>query len=73
MIPFEYVIWTADECAGYLRESKEYFLRTTRHMGGFPNPVSVGNKRPRWRAQDIAEWLLSKNKTAPLRRHEQVS
>lgn len=76
MIPFEYVIWTADECADYLRESKERFLRNTRHMGGFPAPVSVANKRPRWRAQEVTDWLLAGkpgNRPTPLRQQKLVA
>lgn len=64
MIPFEYIIWTADECAEYLRESKEYFLRTTRHITGFPKPLGVGNKRPRWRAKEVTEWYVGQKVSA---------
>lgn len=58
MIPFELVIWNADEVAEYLRLSKPYFLRTTRYAPGFPPPITGDHQRPRWRAKAVAEWAL---------------
>lgn len=55
-IPFEYVIWDAEEAAEYFRLSKEYFLRKKRNEPGFPAPVSDDNEKPRWRALDIARY-----------------
>lgn len=58
MIPFEYLIWDAEDCAQYFRQSKEHFLRHTRHSEGFPSPVSRDDQRPRWRAKSVAEWAV---------------
>lgn len=58
MIPFEFVIWDAQETADYLKESKEYFLRTTRYSEGFPAPISEDNKRPKWSALEVKNWVF---------------
>lgn len=57
MIPFEYQLWDADECATYFGQSKEYFLRTTRHAKDFPAPLEM-SKQPRWRALAVAQWAI---------------
>ena len=54
--PFEFVIWSAEECAEYLRESKDYFLSHTRHKEGFPSEIP--GKPKRWRAASVAAWAL---------------
>lgn len=49
MIPVEYVIWNAQECADHLRQKKPEFLRTTRHRPDFPRELQ---NRPRhWRGE----------------------
>lgn len=56
MIPVEYVIWNAQECADHLRQKKPEFLRTTRHRPDFPRELQ---NRPRhWQALAVMEWAL---------------
>ena len=55
-VPFDLQVWTAEECADYLRESKAYFLQTTRYKEGFP-PEIPGKPR-RWRALAVTQWAL---------------
>lgn len=56
MTPFEYQVWDAQECASYLKESREYFLQHTRHKEGFP--AEIPGKPKRWRAWAVAQWAL---------------
>jgi hypothetical protein len=58
MVPFEFLLWDAQDCADYFKLSKEYFLRNTRHSEGFPKPVSKDNEKPRWRAKAVAAWAV---------------
>lgn len=57
-VPFEYVIWDAQECADYLGISKSRFLRYRRYNEGFPKMVTKEDERPRWRAADVVAWRL---------------
>lgn len=58
-VPFDRVIWDADDAATYLKQSKAHFLRVTRHSEGFPAPVpaSVGG-HPKWQAVAVTNWAL---------------
>jgi predicted DNA-binding transcriptional regulator AlpA len=67
MIPFDYMLWDADECARYFGISKDYFLRKKRNQPGFPKPVSEDNEQPRWSAKSVAEWALNWKFTQNLR------
>lgn len=67
MIPFDYLIWDADDCAAYFKMSKDYFLRKKRNQPGFPNPVSDDNEQPRWAAKSVAEWAVKTQFTRDLR------
>lgn len=58
MVPFEYVIWDADDCAAYFKISKDKFLRHKRHQQGFPKPVTEDEEQPRWRAVSVAAWAV---------------
>jgi len=58
VIPFEFVIWDADECAEYLKVSKDRFLKSIRHRKGFPSPVTSDHEHPRWRAIYVAKWRV---------------
>lgn len=55
-VPFEFQLWDAAACAVYFGQSKEYFLRTTRHAKDFPAPVEMSaGGQPRWRALAVAQ------------------
>jgi hypothetical protein len=55
-VPFDLVIWTAQECADYLKQSRQEFLRITRHRPDFPRELQ---NRPRhWQAAAVAKWAL---------------
>lgn len=58
MVPFEFLLWSADDCASYFGISKDYFLRKKRNQPGFPNPVSEDNEQPRWSAKSVAAWAV---------------
>lgn len=69
MIPFDRVIWSAEECAAYLGVSKIHFLNALQYADGFPKPLppltySAGSKRrqmaSRWQAQAVSDWALGK-------------
>jgi hypothetical protein len=56
-VPFERVIWNAQQCADYLGQSRQEFLRVTRHRPDFPRELQ---NRPRhWHALAVTEWALS--------------
>jgi len=56
-VPFELVIWTAAECAAYLREEKSTFLKHTQFLEGFPARCPRPGQ-PRWPAKAVCEWAL---------------
>lgn len=56
-VPFEYRLWDAGACSDHFGQSKEYFLRHTRHLEGFPAPVKMSEGgQPRWRALAVGQW-----------------
>ena len=56
-IPFEWVIWGAQECADHLKQSRQEFLRITRHRPDFPKELQ---NRPRhWQALEVCKWALT--------------
>lgn len=56
-IPFDRVIWNAQDCADYFKQSRQEFLRLTRHMPDFPKELPT---RPRhWRALEVSNWALT--------------
>lgn len=58
-VPFERVIWNADQCAEYLGESRAHFLRVTRYTQGFPVEIpGCQGKHPKWRAIQVSNWAL---------------
>ena len=58
-VPFEYALWDAQACADYFGQSKEYFLRTTRHEISFPPTTKMSESgQPRWRALSVAQWAV---------------
>jgi hypothetical protein len=56
------MIWTAKECAEYLKFAPKYFRSTVRYWAGFPQPLdwSIGG-RPKWSAQAVKDWALRQN------------
>lgn len=55
-VPFDLVIWNAQQCADYLGQSRQEFLRITRHKDSFP--PELANRPRHWRACRVAEWAL---------------
>lgn len=55
-IPFDRVIWTAQECADYLGTTEAEFLRSMVSAEGFP--AELLNAPGRWLAKAVAEWAL---------------
>lgn len=55
-IPFDLVIWDAQQCADYLGQSRQEFLRTTRHKADFP--PELANRPRHWRACRVTGWAL---------------
>jgi hypothetical protein len=59
--PFEFVIWSAQECADYLHQKRPDFLRSTRHAPSFPKELPT---RPRhWQAMAVVQWALGNELT----------
>lgn len=55
-VPFDRIIWNAQQCADYLGQSRQEFLRITRHRPDFPRELQ---NRPRhWQALAVTEWAL---------------
>lgn len=57
MIPFDRVIWNAQDCADYFKETRQEFLRTRRHMKDFPKEVPARERH--WRALEVTNWALT--------------
>ena len=57
-VPFEKVIFSAQEAADYLDVSKTYLCQKLQHRVGFPRPIRFEEKRgkPKWFAADLAKW-----------------
>ncbi|OGT57499.1 MAG: hypothetical protein A3E01_08145 [Gammaproteobacteria bacterium RIFCSPHIGHO2_12_FULL_63_22] len=56
-IPFERVIWDADQCAEYLGLSYSQFIKRTQYLEGFPPRCPIPG-HPRWPANAVTEWVL---------------
>lgn len=61
-VPFDRVIWGADECAEYLGIAKTSFLKRTQWRDGFPARLAL-HGQPRWQALAVTEWALSGKST----------
>lgn len=58
-IPIEYRVWDGDAAADYLGQSKDLFLRTTRHLKDFPPVLKMcEGRQPRWSAKAVIAWAL---------------
>ena len=58
-VPFDRIVWGAQQCADYLGYSRAEFLRTIRHQEGFP--PELANLPRRWQAMAVTEWALAGN------------
>lgn len=58
-VPFDRQLWSAQECADYLKQSKYEFLRRTRFRNDFPSELE--NVRLRWHAASVVAWKPSTN------------
>lgn len=55
-VPFDKLLWDAQDCADYFKESRQEFLRTRRHKAGFPPELE--NCPRRWSAAAVTAWAL---------------
>lgn len=62
-IPFDRVIWSAQQCADYLGQSHSRFLKKTQYRPGFPDRCPLPGQ-PRWRAQAVTAWALGESDEA---------
>lgn len=56
-IPFDQVIWDAEECAAFLRLSYSTFIKRTQYLDGFPARCPIPGQ-PRWPAMRVTQWAL---------------
>lgn len=71
-IPFDRVIWSAQQCADYLGHSYSQFTKRTQYAEGFPKRCPIPGY-PRWRAQAVTAWALGESNTFdPPRPHEET-
>ena len=56
-VPFDRLIWDAQDCADYFKESRQEFLRTRRHKEGFP--AEIPGRDRLWRAVEVSNWALT--------------
>lgn len=66
-VPFDRVIWSGQDCAGYLGQSYSTFMKRTQYIEGFPARCPIPGQ-PRWPAKAVTEWALG-----PRTNHEQAS
>ena len=63
-VPFDRVIWDAEDCANYLKVEKMTFLKRTQYAEGFPDRLPIPGK-PRWRAAAVTQWALGESRQYP--------
>lgn len=67
-IPFDRMIWSGQECAGYLGQSYYTFMRKTRFLPGFPSESPTVARR--WQAKAVMEWKPdNRSRSTSLYRH----
>lgn len=67
-VPFDRQIWSAQDCADYLGQSRKDFLRKTRFLPDFPSELSSLPRR--WPAKAITEWKPDgRSRSVSLYRH----
>lgn len=54
-IPLPFLIWDAQQCADYLGQGKDNFLKRTQYKPGFPGRCPKPGA-PRWRAVEVMAW-----------------
>jgi hypothetical protein len=60
-VPFDRVIWNAQDCADYFKRPRAQFLRSIRWKNGFPKELP---ELPlHWRAVEVTNWALTGNPT----------
>lgn len=57
-VPFEFVIWDANQCAKYLGQEYSTFIKRTQYLRDFPSRCPVPGQ-PRWQAKSVAQWALT--------------
>lgn len=60
-IPIDVALWSAADCAAYLRISESSFYQRVAPLPGFPQAIRIpradGHKgHPRWKAREVIEW-----------------
>lgn len=59
-VPFDKLLWSADDCAEYLRMDKKTFVQYYAPHPNFPKRIHLeraeGKGKILWRAQEIVEW-----------------
>lgn len=63
MIPFDRLVWDAQDCADYLKQEKSTFLKRTQYAAGFPAKLDIPGQ-PRWSAKAVADWALGVREAA---------
>jgi len=59
----DYELWSAKDCAAYLKLSYTTFLSRTQWTVGFPARCPVPGQ-PRWRARDVQRWAVGEREAA---------
>ena len=63
-IPFDRRIWTAKQVSEYLEQHYDTFMKKTRYLPGFPDPLEAFRTgQPRWAARDVSAWALGESRT----------
>lgn len=61
-VPFDKTLWSADDCAEYLRMDKKTFQQYYACHPHFPKRIhlerSEGRGKTLWRAQEIVDWAV---------------
>jgi hypothetical protein len=56
-VPFDRVIWNAEQCAEYLGQKYSTFIKRTQYLPEFPARCPIPGQ-PRWPAQAVTDWAL---------------
>ncbi|UOF80945.1 hypothetical protein [Caudoviricetes sp.] len=56
-------LWTAKECAEWLKQSYSHFIQKTQYLDGFPKRCPIPG-HPRWVAQDVIDWATGYREAA---------
>ena len=65
-VPLDKRLWSADDCAQYLRMEKKTFQQYYAPHPNFPRPVQLeragGKGKLLWNAQGVVDWALKQRK-----------